>query len=135
MTDIKDRTVPYEILIRFDEQGALSGAHFMERRIVEFDGERLRDVVSDPQAIATAAGGPHGEALAAVLGVSLTQALARVEALENEAAAMRAAIEAAETKLAELSAARDDAERRLQASMGEIPIIGGSVRADVIRVE
>lgn len=75
-----DRTVPYEILIRFDESGAVQGAHLVKRRIVELDGKRLKDETTSaiPLALASAT---DGELLAEVLGTACAQALADNDAL------------------------------------------------------
>jgi hypothetical protein len=45
MAKVVKKTVPYEILVRFGEDGAVQGAHVQNREIVEVDGERLRDEV------------------------------------------------------------------------------------------
>jgi len=40
---ITDRTIPYEVLIRFGDDGLIRGGHYQDRRIVEIDGERVMD--------------------------------------------------------------------------------------------
>jgi hypothetical protein len=90
---LTDQRRPYEILIRFDEEGAVQGAHLVERRVVELDGERLKDEVGTAQPIALAFDGGGRAALSDVLGEALTAALATVERLTVEAAAKQAEID------------------------------------------
>jgi hypothetical protein len=95
MAEIDDRSVPYEILIRFDEAGLVSGAHLVSRRIVTIDGERLKDEVGGAVPVALALGGSGGAVLDDVLGDALTAALAAVDRLTAEVAAKEAEIAAA----------------------------------------
>ena len=87
MAEIIDQTLPYEILIRFDESGALAGAHKAERRRVTLDGELLKDDVEPPMPIAIDdADAPGG--LWGILGEALTLALAKTAEQEAEIAAL-----------------------------------------------
>jgi hypothetical protein len=45
--DVQDITVPYEILLRFDADATLRGAHMIGRRIVTIDGEVVKDEPGD----------------------------------------------------------------------------------------
>ncbi len=46
--DLTDVTIPYEILIRFGDDGAFKGAHQVRRRVVTLAGEVLKDDVLPP---------------------------------------------------------------------------------------
>ncbi|WP_454919212.1 hypothetical protein [Xanthobacter sediminis] len=98
-----DTTVPYEILIRYSDEGDLQGAHFQRRRIVDVDGERVMDQLQPAQPLAVAAGG-SGETLAVVLGDTLTVALARIDTLAVALAAAEARADAAEAEVVRLTA-------------------------------
>ena len=91
---LEDRMVPYEILIRFDEQGALAGAHYIERRIVTLNGEVLKNEPGPAQPVDLAVQATGGVVLNEVLGKALTEALAAHErvsiALQNEVRAREA---------------------------------------------
>jgi hypothetical protein len=86
---LNDRTIPYEILIRFDDQGAVGGAHLIKRRIVELDGERLKDEVGLAQPVAIE--GEDAPVLRDVLDEALTLALADNAALRARIAALEEA--------------------------------------------
>lgn len=70
-------TRPYELLIRWDQLGALQGAHVVWREVFaegdEIVAERLSD--AQPLSVAASAGFPISE----VLGTALADALAAVE--------------------------------------------------------
>jgi hypothetical protein len=108
MAELIDSTVPYEILIRFDDSGALAGAHKIERRRVSLDGEVLKDEVGPAKPIAVDdADDPGG--LWGVLGEALTRALARTAEQASEISGLRA-------QLAEASA--PDAVARVKSDPG-----------------
>jgi hypothetical protein len=95
--EISDHTYPYEILLRFDESGALAGAHKVDRRRVMLNGEVINDEVGPAKSIAIDdASQPGG--LWSVLGEALTLALVRTAEQEAEIAALN-------QRLAEASAA------------------------------
>lgn len=86
--DLKDETIPYEILIRFGEDGAFKGAHQQRRRVVTLGAERLKDEVLpaeplDPSGFASV----MGEAAARALAEG-TAALAECERLRRVVAAL-----------------------------------------------
>ena len=105
MAEIIDATIPYEILIRFDESGALAGAHRIERRRVMLDGELLKDEVGPARPIAVDdADDPGG--LWGVLGEALTRALAKTAEQEGEISDLKARLAEASASGAELAAAK-----------------------------
>lgn len=87
---LNDRTIPYEILIRFDAEGAVQGAHLVHRRIVELDGERLKDEIGAAQPVALDGG--DGPLLRAVLDEALALALADNAALRAQCAVLEQAL-------------------------------------------
>lgn len=74
---IDDKKVPYEILIRFGEDGKPKGAHVQYRRIVTLDGEILKDepLPAEPLGLADF---PTSD----VMNETTAAALARVTELE-----------------------------------------------------
>jgi chromosome segregation ATPase len=73
-----DRTIPYEILIRFGDDGIVKGGHYQDRRIIEIDGERVKDQPSEAKPL-----GSSPEAVKALLpGVALT-AFAEIDRLNG----------------------------------------------------
>jgi len=89
MAEVTDTTIPYEILIRFDESGALAGAHKVSRRIVSIDGEVVKNDIGPATAlVADDAQNPGG--LWGVLGEALTIALAKAAEQQNEIAGLKA---------------------------------------------
>ncbi len=89
MAEVTDTTVPYEILIRFDATGALSGAHKIERRIVAIDGEVIKNDIG-PATPLTIGDTEGADGLWGVLGEALTIALARAAAQEEEISGLKA---------------------------------------------
>jgi hypothetical protein len=91
---IIDKTLPYEVLIRFGEDGLVKGGHYQDRRIVEIDGERVMD---QPGAAKALANSPD-EVKALLPGVALTAfveiaRLARLQAAhEQESRVLREAL-------------------------------------------
>jgi small ligand-binding sensory domain FIST len=80
-----DNTVPYEILVRFDEEGIPKGAQVQYRRIVVLDGERLKDEPLAAQPLDLA-----GLDVSDLIGSVAAAALARVTELEREIAILTA---------------------------------------------
>ncbi|TSD86029.1 hypothetical protein FFK22_024740 [Mycobacterium sp. KBS0706] len=87
---ITDITVPYEILIRFGEDGAPHGAHVQRRRIVELDGERLKDEVLPAEPLAL-----EGFPTSAIMTGALQEALVRIQQLQDQIEAMAAELDTA----------------------------------------
>ena len=80
LTDVQ---VPYEILIRFGEDGSFRGAHAQMRRIVTLDGEVLKDEVLPASPLATA-----GFDTSALMTSAAQSAMDRATALAAEVAAL-----------------------------------------------
>ncbi|OWJ67455.1 hypothetical protein [Inquilinus limosus] len=76
---LSDTTVPYEILIRFDEAGTPKGAHVQWRRIVMLDGEILKDDVLPAAPLSL-----DGLAVSEIMSDATAAALRRVTDLETE---------------------------------------------------
>jgi hypothetical protein len=88
MADPIVTNTPYELLVRWDEQGALKGAHFQRRQRVSLDGAVIADRLLDPAPITAQDLPGHavlGEVLADVLA-ALSRVQARVDELEAAAA-------------------------------------------------
>lgn len=133
---IVDRTVPYEILHRFDADGLLAGVHYVERRIIDLDGERIRDEVGQARPVSLV-DGAAGALLVEILGEAHVSAARTAEAAtaaaasaEAETARLREALSAAEVTrdqaLAELNR-REDEVRSLAADVE-------ALRAELSRV-
>jgi hypothetical protein len=80
---IEDRTTPYELLVRFDENGAVSGAHFIRRRIVYLDGEKLKEETLSPVAMQDLSGEDE-QVVESVLGETLVGVLVHNAALQQQ---------------------------------------------------
>lgn len=95
---------PYELLIRWDQSGALAGAHVQHRYVITGDdGAVITETLggAEPLTLDTAAGFPLGDLLTQVQADALTAkatadaerdaALARVAELEAQFAALQPA--------------------------------------------
>lgn len=51
MTEVTEKNVPYEILIRLDEDGSIHGAHYQTRHVITIDGRVVKNEVNNPIAI------------------------------------------------------------------------------------
>ncbi|KQY20796.1 hypothetical protein [Rhizobium sp. Root483D2] len=94
---LTDQTIPYEILVRFDEEGAPKGAHVQSRRRVILDGEVLKDEIL-PAAPLQMEGFPTSAIMTTATQAALSQVTAlnaQVETLQGDLEAALAAIEAA----------------------------------------
>lgn len=80
---IEDRNVPYELLVRFDENGAVQGAHFIRRRIVFVDGEKMKDEILSPVAMSDLTG-EDAATVEEIIGETLVGVLVHNAALQNE---------------------------------------------------
>ena len=103
---IERQSVPYEILIRYDEEtGLFKGAHatFLERVVDTDTGEIVATKIGLAQPLATAAG--KGLSLADLVAGAQTDAMDRVAVLTAEAAAKDQAIAERDAALAEKDAA------------------------------
>jgi hypothetical protein len=113
MAELIDRTVPYEILIRFGEDGFVQGAHFISRRIIDLDGERLKEEIGAARPLALVEDGAGRDLLDRVLGEALTTALADNGRLQAEIGAKDALIHTAEQAIAAAQASRDKLARQV----------------------
>lgn len=97
MPDIQDQKLPYEILIRFGEDGEPKGAHACWRRRVSLDGELLKDDVLPAVPL-----GLKDFPASAIMSEVTAAALARIPALEAEVAAKDEVIAGKDVLLHEL---------------------------------
>jgi len=97
---IEDRLIPYEILVRFGDDGTPKGAHAQYRRVVTFDGEVLKDEPLPAQPLDM-----DGFPTSAIMSQTTAQALARVSVLEASALENDGLLEQAAARIAELEAA------------------------------
>lgn len=81
MAEVSDTSIPYEILIRFDENGNLRGAHKRMRRMVKIDNEIVKNEPGDAEPISIDDG-----ALWGVLDAAHTMAMAINNALTTQIA-------------------------------------------------
>lgn len=107
---VTDVTIPYEILIRFGDDGAFKGAHQVRRRRVTVGGELVNEQELPAEPLA-------GEAFAAAIGEAAAMALAdastavaRAVVAEREAGEARAALAAVEEHLTLVMAGLQRAE-------------------------
>lgn len=94
---LEDKKVPYEILIRYSEDGTVRGAHAQFRRIVTLDGETLKDEVLPAEPLEV-----EGFPTMSVMTDTTKNALARVTALEAEIAETKALVERKDEELGQL---------------------------------
>lgn len=113
-----DKTVPYEILIRFDENGDLAAGHYQERRIVILDGERLQDQPGNPVPLGLAP-----EEAMTTLSDALGDALA--PALKAATAEMARA-DLAEQRLEQALTERDELARKLETLVEKLRIVSAA---------
>lgn len=130
---ITDRIVPYELLFRFDDLGALAGAHYQDRRIVSSDGEILVDQVRPATPVAVVADNP-GLPLADLLGEVLTAALVRIDAETAAAGAADARADAAEAALAVAHTEISTLQAVLISAQEEIARLEAAARAASVAV-
>ncbi len=91
--DLTDVTIPYEILIRFDGDGAFKGAHQVRRRVVTLAGEVLKDDLLPAEPL-----DPDG--MGAAIGEAAARAIADAAALLAERDALAGELDALKTTLA-----------------------------------
>lgn len=96
----------YELLMRWDEAGALKGAHVQRRRRITLDGQVIADQMLDPEPIAAADFAAHeilGEALTDAM-TALGQADALIHDQQEAIDAAAAAAQDAAARIAQLEA-------------------------------
>ncbi len=111
--ELSDLTVPYEILIRFGEDGSFQAAHQQRRRILKVDGEVVKDIVLPAEPLA-------GEAFIAAIGEAAAAAIATGEEALARLNYAQTQIEALEDQVVTLTARAGDADQlasRLQAEL------------------
>lgn len=96
---LEDRKTPYELLVRFNPDGSVRGAHAQFMRRVTLDGELLKEEIGAAEPLDTA-----DLATSALMSDIARQALADVSRLTDQVAALEAALQAA---LAEARAAAE----------------------------
>ncbi len=134
--NLTDVTVPYEILIRFGSDGSLKGAHQQRRRIVQLDGEILKDQELPAEPIDVAGmGAVLGEASAiaitsaAALLLERDRLAAERDDLSAMVAAAAAARDAAESAAAKAAEDRDKLEAELAATEAALATARGEIQA------
>lgn len=110
MAEIMDRTVPYEVLIRFGESGEPVGAHVQRRRIVTLDGETLKDEV-----LPAAPLGLDDFPTSAIMDETTKSALAEIDRLRRDVAARDALIDEAARTINDLSGKLSGATAKIAA--------------------
>lgn len=116
---ISDTTVPYEILIRFGEDGAPRGAHCQRRRIVELDGERLKDEVLPAEPLAL-----DGFPTSAIMSDTLRDALIRIQQLQDQLADVAGELEAATTRAEQAEEQVVQLQAQLAADASQTAVVG-----------
>lgn len=105
---LEDKIIPYEILIRFNEDGTPQGAHVQYRRRVVLDGEVLKDEPLAAQPLTLDANFPVSGLMTEALESALSEINnlnARLISLELDLEASRNQIAAMEEAAAAPSAA------------------------------
>lgn len=111
---LTDSTVPYEILIRFNDDGTPRGAHVQSRRVVTNDGEVLKDDIL-PAAPLDLAGFPTSAIMSNTardaltqIGVLTAQASELTEALQTSREHADRLVRENEALVAEVSGLREE---------------------------
>ena len=121
---LTDSKVPYEILIRFNDDGTPRGAHVQNRRVVVMDGEVLKDEIL-PAAPLDLAGFPTS----AIMTDAARDALARVTTLEGEKAGLVEQLETAGERVAELTAEKEALVTQVRELQAQIAGVNDRVSA------
>lgn len=96
MADVLDRKIPYEILIRFGDDGKPRGAHAQYIRRVTLDGELLKEELGEAVPL-DISGFPSSD----IIGQVATDALAELTRVNAENAALTSALNEQANKLAQ----------------------------------
>ena len=124
---LTDSTVPYEILIRFNDDGTPRGAHVQSRRVVIMDGEVLKDDIM-PAAPLDLAGFPTS----VIMTDAARDALARVTTLEGEKAELIEQLETAGEQADELRAENEALATQVRDLEAEAANLGDRMSAAAI---
>ncbi|KQY20216.1 hypothetical protein [Rhizobium sp. Root483D2] len=101
---ISDQTIPYEILIRFDDEGAPKGAHVQSRRRVIMDGEVLKDEILTAAPLQL-----EGFPTSAIMTTATQAALVQAAALNSQIETLTAAVTSWEADAQSAHTAKDAA--------------------------
>lgn len=93
---LKDIKIPYEILIRFGDDGQPKGAHALFRRVVTLDDEVLKDQIQDAVPVDL-----DGLPTSAIMSDATRDALAKVTAQAAEIASLSDQLSAANAMIRE----------------------------------
>ncbi|MDQ0454726.1 hypothetical protein [Rhizobium paknamense] len=97
---LKDEKTPYEILVRFGDDGQPKGAHVLYRRVVTLDDEVLKDEILAAQPLDL-----EGFPTSAIMTDATRDALAKVSSQEAQIAALTEQLATANATIQELEAA------------------------------
>ncbi len=98
----EDKKIPYEILIRFDDNGTPKGAHVQKRRLVTMDGEILKDEILSAEPLAL-----EGFPTSGLMTSATQAALASVNTLNAQIDQMADTIEGKDAEITEANRQRD----------------------------
>ena len=116
---LEKNTTLYEVLFRFDENGALKGAHAQYLETISEDGAIIQAKPGGALPLSLLATA-DGLTVKKVLGDALASVVEAKEAAEAAAAAALVTKEAAEAKAKEAEAAAADALAKVEAVAGQI---------------
>jgi hypothetical protein len=91
---IEDRTIPYELLVRFNPDGTIAGSHFQKRRVLSEQGTVISDQLLEPVSLAAVASadGTDRELLANAVGDAITSAAQTVDKARADLGAAQATV-------------------------------------------
>ncbi len=130
---VVDRTVPYELLFLFGDDGLLKVGQYIDRRIVEIDGER----VSDQPGLAKPIGASPDEVKALLSGAALT-ALAEIDRLNGLQADHERDVATLRGQLSEANDCARSAEAKTERLEVELMAREATLKvreADIVRIE
>jgi hypothetical protein len=117
-----DELIPYEILIRFGDDGAPRGAHVQHRRVVTVDGEVVLDEARPAQPL-----GLVDFPTSAILSEATEAALAQINVLEAAAQSAQLMLEAAQAEKTAAEAARDAAQAHVAILQADLAAANASL--------
>jgi len=97
---LEDKTVAYEVLIRYNAEGAPQGAHIQRRRIVTLDGELLKDEVLPAEPLTLDANFP----VSTVMNEALEGALSQINHMTQEIDSLNFQLQSAQMLVQQLQA-------------------------------
>lgn len=133
---LSDQTIPYELLIRFGNDGTPKGAHVQNRRLVVLDGEILKDEIL-PAAPLQLEGFPTS----AIMSNATQAALAQVGDLHQQIETLTAAVtnweadaQAAHTAMNAAVAAKNAAEQEVGQMQWQVTQAGAALTTANTRI-